>query len=332
MDSEVKQICFLGNEFKESTGLFHADHISLSFFDIQQADEIFCKDVSAQYDYCLIDGDFIDNGNLEKILGYFIECCHVIYMSDIISDETGKILLQQGVVDAISRCAVCDIVSYVKSLELKQVVSTGKILILEDDAKRKRAIDAIVSRFGYKAEYAMTSDEMQQCVSRSNVQFILLNLGIDFRELNDFVRTYCTRVEMRRIPVISYKDLSDGIFIHEIVKGLNKLTKVILSSEELYSFLVEVLFKKDFLPLLDSLNVSLSFNDCSYYARESLKRIYYLNEGNIFHSDNVLQTENVKTMYGMLNLMQQSLIRVSGLKWLYKEMDHSLASTCEGGV
>ena len=70
-------------------------------------------------------------------------------------------------------------------------------------------------------------------LKKKDIQFILINSGMDNLDFPSLVKKSLSRVEMRKHPVIAYKDMTKGIFVHEVATGLNRLTKVILNIQEL---------------------------------------------------------------------------------------------------
>jgi hypothetical protein len=252
-------------------------------------------------------------------------------MKDVGPDER-RALLAGGVVDVVDPDDRGNALAYVKMLDTDPAPSAGAIIVLDSDRLHHAAIGGIVTRFGYRVLFADRTDHIGDHMHKSNVQFVLINLGMDLAEVNEFVRAYATRVEMRTVPVIAYREMSQGLYIHEILRGLNRLTRFVLSIEELYSFLVDIMFRKDVIPLLDGLNYSADFKASSCYAREPLKKIYYLNEGNFFGGENILNRENMERMEGGRNLLSQAFFRVKGLRWLRSEARERNLATCGAGV
>ena len=282
-------------------------------------------------DYCIIARACV-SANLEPVLKSMGTDPYAICLIDAMDDDLRSVLVRNGVTDVIDPNQRRDLVTYIETLEDRHLGMSGNIVVLDDDEVHRRAIRNIVSRFGYRVLYADRAETMIELMQKPNLQFVLVNLGIDACELNEFLRHHSIRVEMRSTPVIAYRDMSSGPYIHEFLRGLNRLTRFILSPDELYGFLVDIMFKKDIMPLLDGLNYSVDYKSSSHYAQEPLKRIYYINEGELFRGENILRSENLDRIEGVLSLINKSLSRVRGLKWLRRDVSRADFTTCGAGV
>ncbi|HOO70150.1 MAG TPA: hypothetical protein PK926_00195 [Spirochaetota bacterium] len=324
----MKRICFLTDHFDSFKPSCHEGEFHYYYYD--QSTALSAETEIPQADYYVVDD--CRSSYLDRILGSLHDRGYVICLLDDVDDTRRNILVRKGVTDVMARDERADVIPYIKALETDPSSVPGKMLVLDDVALHRKAISNIIGRFGYRLLFAEDTVSLIDHMQKSNLQFVLVNLGMDPRELNEFVRSYTTRVEMRTVPIIMYKEMSAGLYIHEIMRGLNRLTRFILSTDELYSFLVDIMFRKDIIPLLDGLNYSVDFKGSSYYAQEPLKKIYYLKEGDLFSTENILHRENIDRIEGVLSLINQSIFRVKGLRWLRRDFSRTDFTTCGAGV
>jgi len=144
-----------------------------------------------------------------------------------------------------------------KAIDEEPKEAAGTFVILNDDDAVKNVLMNIINRFKYRALFVGTVDDLFKAMADYGVRFMLINLGTKNIDLNGLVRKFYASQAAHNIPVLAYKDMREGLFVHELVGGLNRLTRYILSLDELYSLLVDMLFRREIIPLVSSLKSCL---------------------------------------------------------------------------
>ena len=268
---------------------------------------------------------------LERIK-WFYENSKLIIFSETMTLNQKKFLLKIGISDCITHFAPERIASYIKSLNFKPEAKIGKFVILDDNIAHRNIIHSIIKRFGYETTFISTIEELFQIISDSDNIMILINIGTTDLDLNKLVRKSFANSDIKKNPVIAYKNMDQGVFIHEIINGLNKLTKVIFSPEELYSMLIDMLFKREIISHTNPFITSLQYEKNSSYFKKTLQQLYYENNLNTFVKESLFERDRIDSMTTSLEMMRKTLIRAEGIIWLKQsESDHN-RTICGVGV
>ena len=242
--------------------------------------------------------------------------CEYIVATEEITPEQKDFFLQNGIACVIQTTEPEKISAYIKAMSSTAPKNTGKMLVYDDKKNTSGIIRTITSRFGYETVFVDSTDSFFKSVTEGEYHFILVNLGCDNLDIAAFVRGCDSHPKIKASPLIAYKDAIDSLFIHEITSGINRYISYILSPEELYSFLLDILFKKEFMPLIKRLNIESHFTEFSRFCDDPLKRIYYEAKGNILTLSNILDKKSIFSISSAIADIEESLIRVSALNWL----------------
>ncbi len=253
----------------------------------------------------------------------------VICISNKISSRLKVKLLLNGISEFLTLPDNARLLSYLRSIDLQDNSSFGKILILDGSGPTKKILKSIISRYRYEPQFVENMEEFFENVSKRKYQLMLVNIGSTKLEMNSFVRQAHGSSGMKHSPLVTYKDLSGGLFVHEMIAGLHRFTKVILSLEELFGFLVDFLFRKTIIPRVEKLNSSLNFNELDFYAYESLSQIYNKRTNDLLHLDNILDDEGIESMLLSVNAIRRTLVKTDGLRWL--SLGNEKVATCGVG-
>ena len=243
----------------------------------------------------------------------------VICIVGELTEKMRSYLIEYGIADVITSYDVKRVVNYIDTIDRNVYPSYGKILILDDLIPRINILKTIVSRFQYIPIVTKTIDEFFEYFDGSNIQLMLLNLGTEDFDINGFIKRSYGRTDIKKIPVIPYKNTIEEFFIHEIISGLNRLANVILSSDELYSFLIDILFRRELFPFIGMLKESVGYDNLIQFSRESLHSIYFSLGDDIFSMENILKEERLTNINDIMDSIMETIIKVDGLRWLIKE-------------
>jgi len=273
------------------------------------------------FDICIteVSEDIIDSNG--RLFGILRKKGKVLCLAEQVGDIAKNFLLDHGISDLLKNPCTDILLPYLRIMNETTNGVSGSIVVLDDNDSVIKILSKIIGRFNYTPVFIGSVGELFSSAISSSVRFILVNLSTRSLDLNGLVRKFYGSQQAGLIPVLVYKDMREGLFVHELVSGLNRLTRFILGLDELYSFLVDILFKKEITPSVASIKKLSDFDNLSSYIDEAVNRIFFMNEKNIFNQANILNEKNFEDMMHLVHKMEQSLVMVHGLKWLKIGMD-----------
>ncbi len=255
----------------------------------------------------------------------------VLCLADQIGSKGREFLINKGISDLLLRSRANQLIPYLEIMSESPGGGAGTIVVLDDNNPVIGIVSNIIGRFNYTPTPIGSVEELFNSALDSRTRFVLVNLGVKSLDLNGLVRKFYNGTYTGTIPVVVYKDMREGLFVHELVGGLNRLTRFILSIDELFSFLVDILFKKEILPHIASIKKASEFEDLYSYSEETVSRVFFMNEKRFFNQANILNDENFNQMVDITSKIKKSLLMVEGLKWLRIETDKRSSVLGEGG-
>jgi hypothetical protein len=246
---------------------------------------------------------------------------NVICLSDSMTDERKRYLLDYGISDVMLKYTADHFLPILKIIDEEPEGDVGTFVILNDDDAIRKVMMNIINRFKYRALFVTTVDDLFKAVSDYGVRFMLINLGTKTIDLNGLVRKFYASQAAHNIPVLAYKDMREGLFVHELVGGLNRLTRYILSLDELYSLLVDMLFRREIIPLVSSLKKLSDFDGNACYDAETLSKVFFSCEKSIFDQKNLLDDDTFLSIKRAVQDLNNVLLKTETLKWLRIEID-----------
>jgi len=300
--------------------------------DIQNLEE---KIVKGKNNYTLLEiPDFDKSGinQLSEKIKLLYNKSKLICLTGNMTPDFRNFLLKTGISDCITDFSPERIASYLKSLNIKPETREGTFIILDDNELQKNMFNSIIKRFGYKTVFVSSAEELFQRIAKPETLMVLLNIGTAGLDLNGLVRRSFISSDIKRNPVIAYKCMDQGLFVHEIINGLNRLTKVILSPEELYCMLTDMLFKKEITSYTSSYISSLKYEKYYTYAGKTLQQIYYENNSDPCGQESVFERERIDSMIESAESIRKTLIRTEGIIWLKNSKSSQNRPTCGAGA
>ena len=179
-----------------------------------------------------------------------------------------------------------------------------------------KVLGAIIRQFGYEPVFLRDLDALEQSAVKANYQLLLVNIEYDRALLKGLINKSVLNSDIKNIPAISYKDMANGLFVHEIVTGLNRITRVILSLDELYSCLTDMLFRKCIIPIVDGINRGSGYGVLSHYARMTLGQVYIAEEKDILTGMKSLAEERMQELFQAQEDLRRSLLLAAAFTWL----------------
>lgn len=254
----------------------------------------------------------------------------LIIFSETMTPGLRQFLLKSGISDCITDFSPERIASYLKNLNIKPEIKAGTFVILDDNVLQKNMFNSIIKRFGYNTLFVSSLEELFLKAGEPDNIMILINIGSAGLDLNALVRRSFVNSDIKKNPVVAYKCMEQGLFVHEIINGLNRLTKVILSPEELYCMLTDMLFKKEITSCTNSYVSSLKYDKIYTYAGKTLQQIYYENHGDPCGQESLFDRERIDSMIESADRISKTLIRADGIIWLRHSETSQNRPTCGG--
>jgi hypothetical protein len=293
------------------------------------------KIIKGKTNYTLLEiSDFENSGStiLAGRIKLLYDKSKLICFSSDMTPDLRKFLLKTGISDCITDFSPDRIASYIKNLNIMPETRPGTFVILDDNELQKNMFNSIIKRFGYKTRFVSTTEELFEIAAEPENLMILLNIGTAGLDLNDLVRRSYINSDIKKNPVIAYKCMDQGLFVHEIINGLSRLTKVILSPEEIYCMLTDMLFKKEITSFTNSYISSLKYEKIHTYAGKTIQQIYYENQGDPCGQESLFDKERIDSMIDSSEMIRRTLIRAEGIIWLRHTESALNRPTCGAGA
>ncbi len=255
----------------------------------------------------------------------------VLCTAESMNDEMKRSLLRCGICDVVRGCGPARIPAILEAIGEEGMGDAGTFVVFDDDTAVSSVVRRIVTRFNYRTAFVDSLDELFDEALRPGARFILVNLGARNLDLRGLVRRFHDSTAVRKVPVLAYKDMREGLFVHELVGGLNRLTRYILGLDELYGLLVDLLFRKEIVPLVAYISrlTDLDVNLC--YDEGTVSQAFFLCEKKLFDRADFLLDDRLSGMAHTVSGLESALAKVESLKWLKVEMDRRDINTVERG-
>ncbi len=245
-----------------------------------------------------------------------------VYPLCISENPTGKIksfLLHRGISDLFPGSDPERIVSFLENIESTLEIKQKKMAVVNDDPSVKGILSRLLTRFDVEPLFFPEIDILFEHLDDPGLEMILINLATENLNVGKLIKSSYIDQQIRKIPIITFKEMDVGLFVHELISGLNRITKVILSREELYSFLVDILYRNMIIPVVRELNGLVDFEENVCYSAISLMQIYNISGEEIFEMDNLLSEDRTGGIRVILDKLKRVMILSESLKWLRVE-------------
>ncbi len=253
----------------------------------------------------------------------------ILFLHDM-TPEIRKVLLQMGIADVFLAGRETALIRHLKSCHKNPATVKGRLLIHDDNEAHLTILNTLLRRFHYEPVLCRNQEELFDRASDSMIQFTLINLSNQGFDVNSLVRKSYADSRFRSIPLLVYKNQDDGLFIHELISGLNRLTKVILNTEELYTLLIHLFFRKEFYPWTDKVHSFLNITGLRDFLQHTPSQIFHTMGAGLFQLDNLFEEGPYRDIEEMVEKMREILIKAESLRWLV--MSNKPAISCGGGA
>jgi hypothetical protein len=245
----------------------------------------------------------------------------VILITGVLTDRIRTLSRHYGIPDILEGHDPVTLRDYIDVINTPSK-SMGKVIILDDAPPNRSIMRAIFMRFHYQPLFITTLDALFDTVQKYTAQLVLINLGTEHFDVNDFVRRAYSHSKMKKIPLIVYKDIEE-LFVTEIISGLNRLTKVILSTDELFSFLITFLFRLELFHKIEHLNTLTSYPADAVSG--TLQKAINAGGSDIYSLPNLIDSNVYGELLSLSDSMHAVLKKIEGLRWLVRDGEVSIS-------
>ncbi len=298
---------------------------------ISDCDLGFLSDRKDQVDYIAVVE--LTDENIERmsgLTGRLLEhSVEIVFITARISERIKGLSLRYGIPDILEHSNPQKLRDYLLLIG-ERPESTGKIIIMDDDKPQMAILNAIIERFNFRPIFVNSQNGLFECLTQSNIQLVLLNLGTADFDINSFMKRSFSHSEIKKLPCIAYKDIEKGLLVNEVISGLNRLTRVILTPEELFSFLLGLFLRHALAHKIERLDAAVRIDDINQYLKGTLSQTIKTAGEEIYSMKNIIRGDSFNKLLSISDSIKKLLTKVEGLKWMIKE-DYD-RPTCGLGV
>lgn len=285
---------------------------------------------SGKVEYVIFELTAENRASLESLQGIYSKARFVV-ITDEVDKKLREYLFNRSIVDLFAAPEADEPADYIRVLSAPSDSSFGKIILYDTDPRTCFYINSICRGFGYNVITVDNTEDLYEKITLPTVQAALVNLDTEKLRLKDLVARSYSCKQFKSTPVIIYKDMTKGIFVHEIVSGLNRITSCIVDFHELFSFLVLNLFKKRMIPVYSSLGRILQTDANALFAADPLSRIIFSRGSDLFDGEECFTPGSVRDMGFDIDSMTRILTLMKGMVWMV-DLKKEDVVTCGAGA
>ncbi len=294
----------------------HKQILSSSAFKADSEFQFFTEESSGPFDYAITDIPYSG----KEATGLNINAgreCTVIAVGNAEDKNAQKSLFAAGTARCFPLECSKRILAYISALEKKRSSNKryGTFLALESRPNVIMILESILESFGYTLETAPGTVEFFSKIEGPDIVFSAADLGAGF-DLNAFIRMSHASPSMKRIPFIAHKDMDSGIFVNEMISGLNRFTNFILGTDELYSFILDLLFRKSVTDKISRIVSTADYKSNENLACAPLPHIFHSLKNIIFSGKSPMRDESFAGLLECSCQISEVLILTEPLRWL----------------
>ena len=206
----------------------------------------------------------------------------------------------------------------------------GKILSNEPQGPFAKVLGSIAERFGFALDLVGGADGLLAALADGPVELILVNIGARGFDITEFMKKAYSSPHIKKYPLLAYKDMAEGLFVHEITSGLSRLTKSILSRDELLNLLITLFYKNETGPLVAGARALLDADNPGGAGMSSLRRLFYATGPELCDMTAIFTGERFARSLEAGAALHRAIQKTAGFLWLISPP--RTGPTCGGGV
>jgi len=238
----------------------------------------------------------------------------------ILADDLKKINKSTLLNSGISRVLICKesgILNFFNNCKkMVNRLDTGAFIIFDLHEPNRKIFSSILSPFNYKPIYCSDLNSFFNALTEKNIVFSILNLSTPELDLNEFIRQSYLNKDIKKIPLLAYRNQDEDIFIEEIASGISRITNYILKFDELLSFILEFISRKKISQCISQICEISQFNELHKYSKLPLPEIYYNFKESLFEPSNAFNNENLNSFNEYIESTKYFLSHIESFNWL----------------
>lgn len=254
----------------------------------------------------------------------------VICLCENHTEAVKRFLISNGIPDMIRNSEPARIAAYIEAVCEPEERYSGLISIFDENPANSEIISAITSRFGVRPVVCLDEASFFATLAKPGIEMMLVNLGTESLVLQTFLKKALLAGGFKSVPLVAYKDMKTGLFVHELVSGLNRITKVVLSIEELFYMLFSLLFNRELYSNVSSISSISQFEKKAEYS-SSLSQIYHTSAPGIFEKDSLYDSAVMAGIYDSADMIKRCICKAEGLMWMKLALSDDFNACARGG-
>lgn len=204
----------------------------------------------------------------------------------------------------------------------------GTVHIMSNASPFLRLLGRVVRRFHYDVKNAYSTDELIELSETQTPDLFLVDMDTCGFDSIEFAKKTSAGISIKKAPLILYKDMRNGLFVHDFNPTLQRLAKVILSREELLNFLLTLLFLSEISSPANAVTSFLQKTDIAGGKR--FREIFYASGPDLCYVGNFFSGESFATLAKAGERINDLIERIEPLRWMISPLKKN--PTCAGGV
>ncbi|MEW6525071.1 MAG: hypothetical protein AB1444_00215 [Spirochaetota bacterium] len=188
---------------------------------------------------------------------------------------------------------------------------TGTIAIIDSNVYNTYGLSTAIQAFGYQAIVVNSLDAW--CDIHDMMDIVCINCSQV--STHEIATKYVAGKLPKKNALVLYKSEESDIFIHDIIK-LHRIAKVIYTLEEVYTLLVQLMFRQQFHSLLYSLYETSDMQRSVTAYRGSLRQLYLETGVDIFTLPAITNRDAIESFRDKTECIHALLAKAAGFNWL----------------
>lgn len=275
----------------------------------------------------------VNNRNIDGIISFFhahrLESFKLFCIYPEFDGFNRQSLIDIGICDLTSRTDPEFVAECLRAVYFSTTASVrGTVHIMSDTNSFLGIVETIVRRFFYTVKIVGSIGALMELSEKETPELFLVDMDTRGFDNIEFVKRASACSSIKKAPLVLYKDMRNGLFVHDVAPGLKRLTKVILSREELLNLLITLFFLTEIGTPARIFNTLIQNSDLS--VGKSFREIFYAGGPDLCYRSSFFSPSQFGTLEETSEKIAHLLKRTEPLRWLITPLDNS--PTCAMGV
>jgi hypothetical protein len=254
---------------------------------------------------------------------------HAYCIGTPIDDACRITLIETGICNLFESANPKRIAQCIRAIHWNENIYTrGTVHALCDATPFSGIVATVISRYCYDLNIVSSIGELISLSERETPALFVVDMDASGFNSQEFAKKATNASSIKKAPLILYKDLRNGLFVHDFFPGIHRLTRVILSREELLNLLITLFFFAEIAGPSRILNTFGFSPDVA--AEKTLREIFYDGGPDLCYRGTMFSLEHFETLKSTSDALLDLIARIEPLRWLISPLEKK--PTCAGGV